>query len=334
MTKNISVPARTFSKIAGLGVYRPSRIVTNEEICQNIDSSDEWIRERTGITQRRFADADVTVVDMSVAAGEKAIADSGIAKADIDAVIVATISYPFQTPSAAGLVADRLGLTHPGAVDLSAACAGFTYALGVADGWISTGQAKNVLVVGVEKLSDWTDPNDRGTAFIFADGAGAVVVAASDTPKISRTVWGSDGSEAEAIITLPDALSAAALGADAPHPVLHMHGSKVFRWAVTEMVAVAQQALDAAGLTANDIQLFVPHQANNRITDAILRGLNLPDSVAVARDIITSGNTSAASIPLALDALREQGVAKSGDLALLIGFGAGLAYAAQVVQLP
>ena len=334
MTKQIAASSRGFSKITGLGVYRPERIVSNAEVCERIDSSDEWIRERTGIVERRWADADTTIVDMATTAAERAIKDAGLSVGDIDAIVVATISHPYQTPSCAVLVADKLGLKNPGAIDISAACSGFSYGLGIADGWVSTGQSKNVVVIGVEKLTDWVDPTDRGTAFIFADGAGAVVVSQSDSPKISRTVWGSDGSEFEAIVCLPDALSAHKLGADAPAPVLHMQGQKVFRWAVTEMVDVCQQALDAAGLTAADIQLFVPHQANNRITDAMLRGLNFPDSVAVARDIVTAGNTSAASIPLALDRLREEGVAKSGDLALLIGFGAGLAYAAQVVQLP
>jgi 3-oxoacyl-[acyl-carrier-protein] synthase-3 len=202
---------------------------------------------------------------------------------------------------------------------------------------ISTSQATNVLVIGVEKLSDWTDPYDRGTAFIFADGAGAVVVSASDEPGIGPTVWGSNGAEADAIICLPDwnQLREArnSTGIES-WPVLHMQGQKVFRWAVSEMAPVALQAIEAAGLTPSDIQLFVPHQANNRITDAMVRALNFPETVAIARDIQTAGNTSAASIPLALERLRADGVAHSGDLALFIGFGAGLAYAAQVVRVP
>jgi 3-oxoacyl-[acyl-carrier-protein] synthase-3 len=230
-----------------------------------------------------------------------------------------------------------LGLDNPGAFDISAACSGFPYAIGLADSMISTGQANNVLVIGVEKLTDWTDPHDRGTAFIFADGAGAVVVSPSDEPGVGPTVWGSNGGESEAIICLPDWNQLRAQHKSAAieqWPVLHMQGQKVFRWAVSEMVPIAKAAIEAAGLTPADLQLFVPHQANNRITDAMVRALDFPDTIAVARDITTSGNTSAASIPLALDRLREEGVAHSGDLALFIGFGAGLAYAAQVVRIP
>ena len=204
MTASIATTPRRYSRISGLGVFRPERVVTNAEICENIESSDEWIRERSGIIERRHADTDTTVIDMATTAAERAIADANLSAADIDAVILATISHPLQTPSAAVLVADRLGLVNPGAFDLSAACSGFPYGVGLADSLVSTGQATNVLVIGVEKLSDWTDPHDRGTAFIFADGAGAIVVSPSDAPGIGPTVWGSNGAEAEAIICLPD----------------------------------------------------------------------------------------------------------------------------------
>lgn len=337
MTASIATTPRRFSRVSGLGVFRPSRVVSNDEICEKIESSDEWIRERSGIIERRHADADTTIIDMATAAAERAIADAHLTPADIDMVILATISHPLQTPSAAVLVADRLGLVDPGAFDISAACSGFPYAVGLADSLVSTGQATNVLVIGVEKLTDWTDPYDRGTAFIFADGAGAFVISPSDVPGIGPTVWGSNGGESEAIICLPDwnelRAQHAATGIE-KWPVLHMQGQKVFRWAVSEMAPIAKQALEVAGLTPDDIQLFVPHQANMRITDALVRALGFPENVTVARDIQTAGNTSAASIPLALDRLRQEGVAKSGDLALLIGFGAGLAYAAQVVQVP
>lgn len=337
MTATIATTPRRYSRISGLGVFRPERVVSNADICQNIDSSDEWIRERSGIIERRHADADTSIIDMATAAAQRAIADAKLTAADIDAVILATISHPLQTPSAAVLVADRLGLVDPGAFDISAACSGFPYGIGLADSLVSTGQATNVLVIGVEKLSDWTDPHDRGTAFIFADGAGAIVVSPSDTPGIGPTVWGSNGAEAEAIICLPDwnqLRKQNAEGGIESWPVLHMQGQKVFRWAAGEMAPIARQALAVAGLTPEDIQLFVPHQANMRITDALVRALGFPETVKVARDIQTAGNTSAASIPLALERMREEGVAQSGDLALLIGFGAGLAYAAQVVKVP
>jgi 3-oxoacyl-[acyl-carrier-protein] synthase-3 len=198
---------------------------------------------------------------------------------------------------------------------------------------IRGGNATRVLVVGVEKLSDLVDLDDRSIAFIFGDGAGAVVVGPSDTPAISPVVWGSDGSQADAIMqdvfwtTLRD---------EPGHkfPSLRMSGQQVFRWAVFEMSKVAQQALDEAGVSASDLDVFIPHQANMRITDAMTKKIGLPDSVRVARDIAETGNTSAASIPLAMARMLEQGDARSGDLALLIGFGAGLVYSAQVVVLP
>ena len=337
MSAIIKGRAHRFSKVTGLGVYRPTRVVSNEEICQNIESSDEWIRERTGIIERRFAEADISIIDMAVAASEKAIADAGLAAGDIDGVILATISHALQTPAAATMVADRLGLNNPAASDISAACAGFSYGIAIADSLVSSSQANNVLVIGVEKLSDWTDKHDRGAAFIFADGAGAVVVSASDTPEISPTVWGSDGSDYDAIISEPnwlDLRNPEHTKAQGDWPVLRMQGQKVFRWAVGQMPAVCSQILDVAGLTPQDIDLFVPHQANLRITKALVKALDFPETVKIATDIETAGNTSAASIPLALDRMRQEGVAKSGDLALLVGFGAGLAYAGQVIRIP
>lgn len=321
------------SRILGIGAYRPSRVVTNDEVCERIDSSDAWIRERSGIVTRRFAAPEETVVDMSVAAAGKALASAGLTPADVDAVLVATITHPYQTPAAAPMVAARMGLDSPAALDLSVACAGFTYGVGLASDMIRGGSARHVLVIGVEKLSDFVDPTDRSTAFIFGDGAGAVVVGPSDTPMIGPTVWGSDGSKAEAII---QARSWVDLREDpqAGWPALTMQGQAVFRWAVWQMAPVARAVLEAAGVTPDELGAFVPHQANLRITDAMLKELKLPEHVAVGRDIVDSGNTSAASIPLALDRLLETGEARSGQLALLLGFGAGLAYAGQVVVLP
>lgn len=334
---NIKPAARRYSAVLGLGVHRASRLISNEEVAGPIDSSDEWIRDRTGIVTRRWAPADVSIIDMACDAATAALAQAGITAAQLGTIIVSTISHPYQTPSAAVLVADRLGAKDAGAFDVSAACAGFPYAVGLADGLVSAGQSDYVLVIGVEKLSDFTDPTDRGTAFIFADGAGAFVIGPSDKPGIGPTIWGADGSEFEAITIEPNLYEQQAEFAATgtiTKPVLHMQGQKVFKWAVGSMVEVCYKALEAAGVTAADIHLFVPHQANNRITDAMVRGLKFPENVFVARDIITTGNTSAASIPLALDGLVKDGVAKSGDLALMVGFGAGLAYAAQVIRVP
>lgn len=334
---DIKPAERRYSAVLGLGVHRASRIVTNEEVAGPINSSDEWIQDRTGIVTRRWAPEHVSIIDMACDAAEQALAHAGISPSQLGAVIVSTISHPYQTPSAAVLVADRLGAKAAGAFDISAACAGFPYAVGLADGLVSSEQSDYVLVIGVEKLSDFTDPTDRGTAFIFADGAGAFVIGPSDKPGIGPTIWGADGSEFDAITIEPNIhqqqAEFAATGT-ITKPVLHMQGQKVFKWAVGSMIDVCYRALDAAGVTPADIQLFVPHQANNRITDAMVRGLKFPDAVIVARDIVTTGNTSAASIPLALDGLVKDGVAKSGDLALMVGFGAGLAYAAQVIRIP
>jgi 3-oxoacyl-[acyl-carrier-protein] synthase III len=322
-----------FSQILSTGGYRPERVVTNDEICQHIDSSDEWIRSRSGIVSRRFAAPDESVIDMAEAASRQAIERAGMTGADIDAVLVATVTYPMQTPAAATILAHRLGATPAAAFDISAACAGFCHGVSLANDMVRGGSARHVLVVGVEKLTDFNDPTDRGAAFIFADGAGAVVIGPSDTPGIGPTIWGSDGSNFDAIINKSSWLEYR----DDPErqwPFLVMQGQKVFRWAVWQMSPVAQKAIDAAGIEAGDLEAFIPHQANMRIIDAMIKQLGLPEHVKVARDIADTGNTSAASVPLAMDRMLTEGQAESGGLALLIGFGAGLAYAAQVVRLP
>jgi 3-oxoacyl-[acyl-carrier-protein] synthase-3 len=317
----------------GVGSYSPARVVTNAEMCERIDSTDEWIRERSGITERRFAAPDETVADMAVAAASKALASAGITAAQVDCVIVASVTHLKATPSAAAEVSHRLGAGRAPAFDISAACAGFCYGLSMAQDFIRGGSAKYVVVIGVEKLTDIVDPNDRSTAFLFADGAGAAVIGPSDTPAIGPTVWGADGSQLDAI-TMSGRYEDLRDNDQAEYPHVVMQGQAVFRWAVHDMSIVAQQALDAAGITADQLDAFIPHQANLRIVDAMVRSLKLPADIPVARDIVTSGNTSAASIPLAMDHMLQAGQIRSGGLALLIGFGAGLAYAAQVVELP
>jgi 3-oxoacyl-[acyl-carrier-protein] synthase III len=318
--------------ILGYGAYRPERVVTNAEICRHIDSSDEWIRERSGIVTRRFAAEDETVVDMGLEASRLALKSAGLAAGDVDAVIVATITHPYQTPAAATIIADRLGATPAPAFDVSAACAGFTHGVALANDMVRGGSASRVLVVGVEKLSDFTDSLDRSSAFIFGDGAGAVVIGPTDSPGIGPTVWGSDGAQWEAIAQKHSWLHLR--GGSSDWPALRMAGQTVFRWAVWQMAPVARKALDAAGVRAEDLDAFIPHQANVRIIDAMAKQLGLPAHVPVARDIADTGNTSAASIPLAMDRMLAEGQAPHGGLALLIGFGAGLSYAAQVVVLP
>ncbi len=328
-----SVPGAAHAALLGLGAYRPSRVVANADLVEAIDSSDEWIQQRSGIKSRRFAEPDETVQMMSVAASRVAIERAGLDTAQIDGVVVATISHLLQLPAVATAVAHELGLQRPVAFDISAACAGFSHAVALASDMVRGGSAKYVLVIGVERLSDLTDPDDRGTAFIFADGAGAVVVGPSEEQGIAPVVWGSDGEQFDLIRQREDWRDV--LASEEPRmPHMLMQGNAVFRWAAFEMAKIAQEALDRAGMTVDDLDVFVPHQANMRIIDAMARSMKLPDHVAIARDIAEQGNTSAASIPLALDRLIEDGEAKSGDTALFIAFGAGLAYAAQVVRIP
>jgi len=333
MTAVLNTPVgAAHARILGVGGYRPARIVTNDEICERIDSTDEWIRERTGIVSRRFAAPDESVIDMAVAAAGKAIAQSGITPEQVGCVLLATVTHPLQTPSAAAAVADRLGANTSGAFDISAACAGFCYGVGLANDMVRGGSATYVVVIGVEKLSDFTDSYDRTSAFIFGDGAGAVVIGPSDVPGIGPTLWGSDGSQYAAITQRASWIDVRDHNVE--FPTLTMQGQTVFRWAVWQMAPVAQQALDAAGVKAEDLDAFIPHQANMRIIDSMIKALKLPAHVPVARDIAEAGNTSAASVPLAMERMLESGEAKSGGTALLIGFGAGLVYAAQVVILP
>ncbi|MFD9428860.1 MULTISPECIES: ketoacyl-ACP synthase III [unclassified Streptomyces] len=322
-----------YARIMGVGGYRPTRVVPNEVILETIDSSDEWIRSRSGIATRHWASDEETVSAMSVEASGKAIADAGITPEQIGAVIVSTVSHFKQTPAIATEIAHKIGAGKPAAFDISAGCAGFGYGLTLAKGMIVEGSAEYVLVIGVERLSDLTDLEDRATAFLFGDGAGAVVVGPSKEPAIGPTVWGSEGDKSE---TIKQTVAWDVFHTDRPEkfPAITQEGQAVFRWAVFEMAKVAQQALDAAGIAPEDLDVFIPHQANMRIIDSMVKTLKLPEHVTVARDVETTGNTSAASIPLAMERLLATGQAKSGDTALVIGFGAGLVYAATVVTLP
>lgn len=337
------------SAVIGLGAHRPDVIVDNEQICRWIDSSDEWIRKRTGIVTRHRAPADVSVVDMAHGAAAEALADAGIEGSQLGAVIVSTVTHPYQTPSAAADLAHRLGATPASAFDISAACAGYCYGIGQADALVRAGSADYVLVVGVEKLSDVIDNHERSISFLLGDGAGAVVVGPSETPGISPSILGSNGEKWDAVSMdnslnrLRDALFDAQTSGDAARlldrdeklwPTLRQDGQTVFRWAVWEMAKVAKQTLADAGLEPEDLAAFVPHQANMRIIDELAKQLKLPEHVLVGRDIAQAGNTSAASIPLALHRLRAENPEISGGYALQIGFGAGLVYGAQVIRIP
>src|SRR6266566_2585804 len=330
------------ARVLAFGGYQPARIVTNDELAATVETSDEWIRSRVGIASRKIAGPDETVADMAVAAAGKALAGSGLSPDDIDLVIVATCTPEVMIPNTSAVVARRLGIMAPGAYDLNAACAGFCYALAAASDAVRAGSARYVLVIGAEKLSQWVDWTDRSTCIIFADGAGAAVVgpagpeteepaaqeqaaqeqaAQEADPGIGPVVWGSDGDMADKIY-IQDRNS-----------FIVQEGQAVFRWATTALHPVARKACAEAGVDPTELAVFVPHQANLRIIESLARRIGAPQA-KVASDIVTAGNTSSASIPLALSRMIERGELASGDKALLIGFGAGVCYAAQVITLP
>ncbi|HEY5361905.1 MAG TPA: beta-ketoacyl-ACP synthase III [Streptosporangiaceae bacterium] len=316
---------RAGARILAFGGYQPARVVTNDELAATVDTNDQWIRSRVGIASRRIAGPEESLADMAVAAGGKALAGSGLGPGDIDLVIVATCTPEAPIPNTAATVARRLGIAAPGAFDLNAACAGFCYALSAAADAVRAGSATNVLVIGAEKLSQWVDWTDRSTCIIFADGAGAAVVGPvtdpQEAPGIGPVSWGSAGDLADKI-SIKDRNS-----------FIVQEGQAVFRWATTALHPVALEACKRAGVDPTELAAFVPHQANLRIIESIARKLGAPQAI-VADDIVTSGNTSSASIPLALSAMIERGQLSSGSSALLIGFGAGICYAAQVITVP
>jgi 3-oxoacyl-[acyl-carrier-protein] synthase III len=314
----------TGAKLHPFGGYQPDRVVTNADLAQLVDTDDEWITSRVGIKSRRIARDDETVTDMAEAAGAKALAASGLEPGDIDLVIVATCSAEVPIPNVAATVAARLGIPAPAAYDLNAACAGFCYAIATAADSVRIGTSRNVLVIGAEKMSSWIDWTDRSTCIIFADGAGATVVsptAPGEASGIGPVVWGSAGDQASKI-TIPGRNGA-----------LTQDGQAVFRWATTAIAPVALEACRRAGVTPDEITAFIPHQANLRIIEAIAKKLGIPRD-RVADGIVTSGNTSSASVPLALARMAEQGRLQPGTPALLVAFGAGLTYASQVITVP
>lgn len=312
------------SRIVAMGHYQPSRVVTNEDLANTLDTNDEWIRSRVGIAERRIADTE-SVADMATYAAEKALAASGLNAADIDLVVVATCSSIDRCPNVATRVASRLGIVAPAAYDLNTACSGFSYALGSADHAIRAGASRHALVIGSEKLSDVTDWSNRTTAVLFGDAAGAAVVSAvpeGEEAGIGPVLWGSAPDKGDV------------LRIEGWRPYIEQEGQVVFRWATTELPKFALETCARAGVDPSELAAFVPHQANTRIIDGIVKRLGLGPDVIVAKDLVESGNTSAASVPLALSKLIERREVPSGAPVLLFGFGGGLTYAGQVVRCP
>lgn len=311
------------TRIAGLGHYQPARVVTNDDLAALVDTSDEWIRQRTGIAARRIA-TEESVTDMAAEAGAKALSAAGLPPDEIDAVIVATCSAIDRLPSIAAQVAGRLGVPAAVAFDLNNGCAGFTTALSTADHSVRAGAVRNALVIGAEKMSDVTNWADRSTCVLLADGAGAAVISATETdrPGFGPVVWGSDPSQGDAVQLV-----------DYWRPSFTQQGQTVFRWATTALAPLALEACERAGVTPSELGGIVTHQANLRIIDAVVRQLGAPQAV-VARDVVESGNTSAASVPLALSKLVERRELPAGAPVLLFAFGGGLSWAGQVIACP
>jgi 3-oxoacyl-[acyl-carrier-protein] synthase-3 len=320
------------TRIAALGHHQPDRVLTNDELAGIVETNDAWIRQRTGIATRRIADEE-SVTDLATAAAGKALAAAGLAPSDIGLVVVATCSARDRCPSTAAQVAGRLGIPSAVAYDLNNGCAGFCTALASAEHSVRAGAARHALVIGAEKMSDVTDWTDRSTCVLLADGAGAAVVSASadgadghsgaGIQGIGPVLWGSDPTRADAVRLV-----------DAWQPRFAQEGQTVFRWATTELPALAREACERAGLTPADLAGVVTHQANLRIIEAVVRQLDLAEDVVIARDVVESGNTSAASVPLALSKLVERREIAPGAPVLLLSFGGGLSWAGQVVRCP
>lgn len=310
------------SRIVGLGHYQPERVLTNAELASMVDTSDEWIRTRTGIIERHIARDDETVADMAAAAARAAIADAGLEPDGVGMVIVASTSVMDHSPNVAGRVAAELAMTSPVIIDINTACSGFEHGIAVADAAIRAGQVTRAVVIGSEKLSSITDWTDRTTCVLTADGAGAFVLEASDEPGVGPTVWGSEPMMSRAVIV-----------EEMTDNKFTQDGRMILRWAMSKASDISRAAVEQAGLTMDDIKVFVPHQANLRIIEPLAEQLGLTDRTVVT-DVQVSGNTSAASIPLGLSKWWHEGRIPANTPALLFGFGGGFAYASQVVLTP
>jgi 3-oxoacyl-[acyl-carrier-protein] synthase-3 len=317
-----------YSRIAGSGSYLPQKVVTNAELATRLETSDEWIRSRTGICQRHIAEPDQTSSALAFEASQRAIVAAGIAPDEIDLIIVATSTPDFIFPSTACLLQARLGIKRCPAFDVQAVCAGFIYALDIADKFIRGGNCRHALVVGAEVFSRILDWNDRGTCVLFGDGSGAVVLAAADKPGIHASVLHADGSHA-GILSTPGQICAGKITGD---PFLRMDGQAVFKFAVRVLDEVAREALDLCAMQTSDVDWLIPHQANVRILEATAKKLGI-DPARVVITVDRHANTSAASVPLALDLAIRDGRIKPGQKVLLEGVGGGFTWGAAVVEM-
>jgi 3-oxoacyl-[acyl-carrier-protein] synthase-3 len=308
------------SRIVGVGSYQPDRVLTNEELSRIVETSDEWIRSRVGIETRRIADTE-SVADLAIGAGLDALQHAGVDAGDLDLIIVATVTAQDRSPSTAGRVSAGIGARNPAVFDINAACSGFTHALAVADQAIRAGSAGTALVIGAEKLSDFTDWTDRSTCVLVGDGAGALVLQASDSPGVGPVHWGS----------VPELSHAVRI--EQPTLQFQQEGMSVFRWAISQAAKLARRTCEMAGILPEELAGFVPHQANLRIIEPLAEQLGIPRTIT-ARDVVTSGNTSSASIPIALAKLIRGGQLPPDSPVLLFGFGGGFSYAGQVVRTP
>jgi 3-oxoacyl-(acyl-carrier-protein) synthase III len=342
---NIKTDSSVGARIVSTGSYRPKNNVDNSRY-DVMGFSDEWIQKRTGIKSRGIADVDggETLAFMSSEAAKKAMYKIGASIDDIGMIIFSTTTYPHATPSGASEIASILGGKNIATMDLNSACAGFCYSLEIASSLIKNGTTDNILVIGAETLQVNNNHNSPDVEFIFADGAGAVIVqkCLKEDNGIGPAILGGDIENRNALILdtswidmRPQMLEKDENGNPIPKwPAMKMEGEKVFMFAVTTVADAMASVLEKTGIGVQDIDVFIPHQANDRITQALTRRLGIPDNVVVSHDIEHTGNTSSGSVPLALDALIINGEVKSGDIALIGGFGAGLSYATQVIKLP
>ncbi|NXY97492.1 ketoacyl-ACP synthase III [Streptomyces sp. BR123] len=312
----------TGSRVVALGHYQPARVLTNEDLAARVDTSDEWIRSRVGIRTRHIAGPDEPVDELAYQAAGKALAGAGLVPDEIDLVLVATSTAIDRSPNMAARVAAKLGMgAGPAVMDLNVVCSGFTHALATADHAIRAGSARRALVIGADKMTEVTDWTDRTTCVLTGDGAGAAVVEACTEPGIGPVLWGS----------VPEMGNAVRI--EGTPPVFAQEGQSVYRWTTSRLPALARQVCEKAGLTPEDLAGVVLHQANLRIIEPLAQRLGAVNAV-VARDVVDSGNTSAASIPMALSKLVERGEIPSGAPVLLFGFGGNLSYAGQVIRCP